>query len=478
MPVEKITAQQFSKAISDDILDRDSSLDVTFGPVRDTVIRPVGRILESQNDRVRKVFDLLSLLNLDQIDPADLDDFVYNEGLVRSPGTRSNTTVIFARSQAPSADIPIPINFPIASSTDPSTGAQISFVTSAAKTMFSAAPGQYYNINTSNYELEVPVVAVNTGADGNVGSGRISVALRGLTDFDSVKNRVAATGGTAEEINEQLAQRYLIRVMGTDISTPLGIKRFVTDFFTQALDAAVVYGSDSLMIREDTDAGAVDLWVLGESLSPATDTAYYPGVEQLITLSNQPVRGISMVQDSVPNTYVEGIDFEFVKDTGIRYGSVRGQDGIRFLTTGSVPLANAVLTITYTYNALFSSLQSFFQSPGYCDPGRDLLFREGVSVPIVLTGALTVQSGDPATVLNNVLTAVSTFVNTVTRSSGGLGDNVERFDLDVQIGRVQGVNNFTISQLSRYSSTGVGDISIGKNEYARISSANLNVTFV
>jgi hypothetical protein len=474
MPVDRVTAQQFAQNISDDILGRNSGFDVTYGPVRDIVIRPPSRVFESQNDSIRKAFELLSLLNVDSMNESDLDDFVYNEGLVRSSGSKSVTTVIFSRTQVPVSDITVPVNFSLATTTDPATGIRIQFVTTESKTMYSSSPGLYFNATTGKYELEVGVSAIVSGVNGNVGSGRISVALRGLVDFESVTNRVAAYGGTDRETNQQLVQRYLIRILGTDISTTTGIKRFVEDFFVQVLDTEVSYGSDSLLTREDTDAGAVDFWVLGDTVLSATDTKLFPGRDHVIVLDKQPVRNVSSVSDGV-TTYVLDTDYIFVEDSGIYSRSYKGSSGIKFLQTGAAPTLNVGLTIVYSYNSLVSSLQSYFTTPTYLNLGRDLLFREGEKVEIVLTGTLSVSSGDPTTVLNNVLTAISTFVNTVTGSSGGLKNQVEQFDIDREIAKVQGVDNFVFSQLSRYGSSGVQDISIQKNEYARISSANLNV---
>ena len=476
MPVDRITAGQFATEIANTISSKDTTQDTAFGPIRDIVIRPPARVFESQNERVRGVFNLLSLLNADSIDNDDLNDFVYNEGLIRNPGSGSTATVIFSRAQAPTADIPIPINFPLSTIADPSTGQQIRFITTESKTMYSSSPGNYFNATTGLYELEVAVASIETGKITRVGAGKITIPQRNLSNFDAVTNRIASTGGQDEETNSQLVQRYLIRILGTDISTPTGIVRFVKDFFSLVQDAAISYGLDVDLIREEDDAGAADLWTLGESIASYTETVYYPGLDQLIVLEKQPVRAITTVVDGVPNTYVEGTDFDFVEDTSIWYGSIRGMDGIRFKSGGSAPSLNAPLTITYSYNGLIENLQSFFEEEDFETVGRDLLFREGDEVDIVLEAELTVSSGDPTTVLNNVLTAISNYINTVTATSGGLTHNVEEFDINREVAKVLGVDNFIISQLSKEGDSGVQDIAIADSEYARITSANLNVT--
>ena len=83
MAIDKVTAAEFQTKIRSGITSRTATHDTSYGPIRDIVIDPIAEVFEDQNDRVRKVSDLLSLLNVSTFEDEDLDELVYNEGLVR-----------------------------------------------------------------------------------------------------------------------------------------------------------------------------------------------------------------------------------------------------------------------------------------------------------------------------------------------------------------------------------------------------------
>lgn len=473
MPINKVSASEFASNIVDGVNTRDPSIDTRIGPVRDLFIDPISEVLEQQNNRVWYVSNLLSLKYANKIVPDDLDDLVFNEGVIRWNGSRSVTSVTFSRAQPPTVNIVVPVNFPLATDADPSTGASIIFKTIETKTMFSAAPSAYYNADTGKYELEVAVASVVVGTETSVGAYTITNFRRPLPGFDEVFNANATTSGRGVETNQELADRYRLHVTGTNIGTPSGLKRYVLDNFSNVSDLYVVYGNSEYLTRQEYDAGAVDVWVLAEEPITVTYNVFYPGVETLIALPNQPVISIVSVIDSGAVSYTEGTDFEFVDgETEYSYSS-RGTDGIRFLTTGTLPTLTDVLTITYRYNSMIPILAFWFTQSEYYTMGNDTLFRWAQQKDIEITAQLKVRSGSPSTVLSSVRDAILNYVNALE-----LGQDVEEFDIDSVVAQVYGVDNFIWVTLAEKDGSGVADITIEPNRYARIDNADLVISLV
>jgi hypothetical protein len=475
MTLSRISASDFAQMIVDGIAERDPSLDTRIGPVRDLQIDPISEVLEQQNNRVVYLSRLNSMKYADLMVPDDLDDICFNEGVVRWEGSRSITTETFARAQAPTADITVPVNFPISTQIDPSTGSSVVFRTAESKTMYASAPMAYYNADTGKYELDVLVSSVTTGDETIVGPYTITVMRRSLPGFDEIYNKAKTSSGHSLEANVDLADRYLLHVAGSKPGTPAGLKRSILDNFSSVTDVYVVYGNDTYLTREQSDAGAVDIWVLGEQASSRRYTTFYPGLETLIPLDRQPLISIVSVKDSAGTLYVEGTDYEVVTGEGEYAYSTRGSDGIRFLSTAATLPASLEepLIIDYTYNSLINVLTSFYSQPEEYSMGQNWLFRWAQTVDIVIEADLKVRSGNPSDVLTSVRNAISNYINALK-----LGDDVEEFDIDSQVARVYGVDNFVYSVLAVSGGTGVADITIGPNEYARVADADLVISLV
>lgn len=475
MTISRISANEFAQFIIDGIASRDPSLDTRIGPIRDLQIDPIASILENQNDRVSYLSTLQSMRYADKVVPDDLDDLVFNEAIVRWTGSRAVTTVTFSRPQPPTVDIVIPVNFPVATNADPETGVSVVFRTIETKTMFSSAPMAYFNADTSRYEIDVAVASVVQGEENNVGAYTIRVFRRPLPGFDDVFNRDATTSGRGVETNLELADRYKLHVSGAKPSTPNGIERSVLDNFPQIQDVYVVYGNDANLTREQYDTGAIDVWYLGDSPAIRRYVVNYPGVDTLIPLDRQPLMSVVSVVDSFGTSYVQDTDFEVVTGEGEWSYSVRGTDGIRFLSTATTlpPDLLTPLTIDYRYNALCNILTAYFTQPEQYNIGQDRLYRWAQPVQIQIEASLKVRAGNPTDVEAAVRSAVMDYINGL-----HLGEAVEEFDIDSVVSRVLGVDNWTYTTLSRVGGTGVADLSIDPNEYARIIDADFVINLV
>ena len=474
MALDRITASEFEDMLAEGIADRDPTLDVTYGPVKDLRITPFAEVLEFQSNRIVYVSELTSLKNVNKLVPDDVDDFVFNEGIIRWNGSRSLATLTFARSQAPTVDITVPINFPVATAPDPSTGRTIQFRTIETATMSALTPAAYYNATTEKYEINVAVASVLSGENTSVGAYTIKVMKRSLSGIEEVYNVLATTSGRSVETNAEVAIRYKLHIEGSQLGTPAGIKSFILDNFSGVTDVYVVYGNSDYMTREQDDAGAVDVWIMGQSPLNRIQSVAYPGVETLIVLDRQPLISITSVVSGV-TTFIEGTDYEVVSDTGAYYGSTRGQDGIKFLAgAASIPASiGATVDITYQYNALPSVLNSYFTQPAYYSIGMDKIYRAADEVSIEIEANLTVGAGSPSRVQTDVYNAIYNYVNSLK-----LNENIEEFDIDREVAKVSGVDNFTYTTLALKDGSGVADITIAPYEYARIAASDLVINLV
>lgn len=475
MPVPRITANQFEALLAGDINRRDSTVDTTMGPVKDLVIRPVARIFENQNDRVRSLYQLIAQQNVENLQDADMDAFVYTEQILRSQGTPAFTTLTFSRVSKPTSNLNVSANFPVGTEPDSLTGSTITFITLEPASLVAAIADSYYNPTTQRYELQVQAASTVSGLSTKVGRNRVTRPLLPLPGFDSVTNKDEAIGGLAAETNAMLSERYYLRIQGTEIGPPAGLARYVRQTFANVQDTLVVYGNDPTLDRAAYDAGAVDVWVLGSSPVTRTMSVEFPGRLVTIPFDRQP--GILVVSVQGIVGYVEGTDYEYVADSGIYSRSTRGRDGIRFLATGAAPAIGETITISYQYDNLIVALQSYFGTIDLKETGRDELFRMGIVVPIAIQGVLKVRTGNPQTVLSNVnQVLLDTLNGSDTEPGYKLGQGVELFDLNAAMSRIAGVDNFTYALLAPVGSSGVGDIPIANKEYARLDQADLAIT--
>lgn len=475
MVIRSKTVSEFEDQITTSIESRDKTIDTRIGEIRDLFVTPPSESFKSLHDDIVYLSQLTSLKNAARFRAEDLDDFVYNECIVRWSGSPALVVVTFARIQPPVADIPIPINFPIATIIDPETGETLLFRTIETRTMFgplTVPVSAYYNADSEKYEIDVACSSVTIGTTASVGAYTITQMQRPFPDFDSVYNKFATTPGKGLETQEDLAERYLMQVEGSQISTPLGLARFVLDSFSGALDDYVVYGENAYLTRECDDAGAVDVWLMGEApLSTYLDIRY-PGIETLIPLFRQPVSLVTAVS-SLGVPYVEGVDYEVVTGEGEYSYSNRGQDGIRFLAAGAHPNIDDPLHIEYQYNSLINVITAYYRQPKYYTMGSDILFRWAQPTYIVLEADLKVKSGNPDSVRSLVWDRVYKYINGLK-----LDDDIEEFDIDSEVAKVYGVDNWTYITLAVRGGTGVADIIVTPKSYPRIDKTDLIINLV
>lgn len=157
------------------------------------------------------------------------------------------------------------------------TGGPVSFVVQGSFFISYEERQTYYNASKKRYEIEVPVIAQNSGSLANVAAGAIVQAVSGSDPRLSVMNAAPMTGGSDKETNLHLANRTQLAIAGVDTGTEGG-------YALKALgvpgvrSVRVEQGGEPLMRRDiDTSTGRhlggkVDIYVQSEYPLEVQDT--------------------------------------------------------------------------------------------------------------------------------------------------------------------------------------------------------------
>ncbi|HOL44822.1 MAG TPA: baseplate J/gp47 family protein [Methanothrix sp.] len=124
----------------------------------------------------------------------------------RDPGTEARGTVKFSCIVTPSRDITIP------------KGTQVgAYDTDGNMYLFETTQDAVLEAGMDH--VYVDVVAVETGAKYNVAAGAVRLIMTPVTGIDAVVNEYAMQGGTDQEDDESLRQRYIYAPMATSRAT-------------------------------------------------------------------------------------------------------------------------------------------------------------------------------------------------------------------------------------------------------------------
>lgn len=476
MSVSRVTAQQFATSITNAILALNKSYDTAMGPIPDVVINPVSVVLSQQNSSILQLQQLLALVQDGTYTYDDLVAFVANEGVYPSTGAKAVVNLVFSTVSVNST-LTVAAGFPVATQNDELSNQSVTYVTIEPVSLPYASRASYYNATTQRYELIIPATATVGGSIGNVASNRITRPLRVLVGFSSVFNRDPAQGGMDGTTEAQLIERYLIAIVGSAQSVASGTRAVALTLFPSVKDVAIVYGYNPLLTRASYDAGAVDQWVLGEANSSRQQASTFVGRGIPIVMLNQPVQSVASVTSGAI-VYIEGTDWNFVKDTSGNSGSVRGFDAVVFTFGGAAPIVGDSVIINYVQNILIENIQLTYEAPLNYVFGRDLLIRQAVAVPIQIYAELQVGLGlSYTTVLAQVQLAILGFVNSLVLNARipGIspGGSLQMSDVNAVVRRISGVDNFIMTTFSIVGGSGAQDIPIGFNQHPTLDPVNL-----
>lgn len=351
--------------------------------------------------------------------------------------TAAGTVTFYATSGASS--VAVPAGTSISTLATGTIAAQI-FTTDAEVTLeFTSA---FFNPNTERYEVDAAVTASKPGVAGNVASTTISqVSMSGI---DGVTNEDACTGGQDQESIVNLRTRLLRRLTGNNVGTVDGYANLLTDTtVSDAVEDVYVIGAgDTLMTRQE--AGAVDLFVKGSTVTTiANESHIYTVGQSTYIMTNQPVVGVDSVYADT-TALIEGVDYNVSWDLSTNYGgSTLASTAVVLTASAGSP---AYVYINYRYNSLIATLDTEVEKDEYHIVGVSELVKWAFEVSINITVSIVVLAGYSSTsVASNVSTALTTALNLY-----GIGDDVQEFDMLAIIDDVEGVDDarspFTLLQ--------------------------------
>jgi len=361
-----------------------------------------------------------------------LDRLLANWALYRRPGTRATGAVWFQRATAPIADIVIPAGTRIHTTTTVSQDA-IEFVTTQTVTMLVAQAASYYNSDEDLYEIEAPIEAAYSGADGNVGPNTIT-AFTGTADVSTCTNRTATTGGSDYELDSAFRTRGLSILAGINAGTKDGYSVLVAG--QTGVDEVIVVGPNDDDMERVSDGGGADVWIKTDRLIEASETYTYPAGETSRSLSTGPVSSVSLVRENGV-LLTPGVDYSEVLDPGVYGRSVYSNDRVNWVTSRTV---GATIEIYYSWSDLIQTLQDLLDADTNHHVGADVLVKLSYVATVDVTMEVEVLSGyDPIDVVSVVNASIAAYINAL-----GLGDAVQQSDIIALAEATDGVDSVVL----------------------------------
>ena len=472
MPVTIKTRAELIQDLVNAIKDRDIAIETGFGPVKDIVIDPVSLVAREMYLQIKRVFDIQFLKNAEIMSVEELDLLGESLGIKRKGPQAAVGSAFFLTSKKPTSDITVPAGSPVATSPVAGSATFQSFVTTRTTVFFAASSDAFFNPASGAFEFEVPIKALSPGKEGNVAPGTIRTLQRQIGGVASIINKSSTNGGRDQETNVEYARRIQLALLGTERGTVNGLRRFgLSD--ERVIDALVVQSGDPLLIRTESVAGAVDVYILGEEPTIDQQPDTYTGLD--IFFRNEPLvfpSPVSSVIGNIVGTLTEGTHY-FIERDVVLDGSSRARNLLRWNrgATG-LPALGEGLTIEYTYDKLIQDLQTLLEKPEN-DVLADVLFRRSTQVDITMAATIkAVADVSIATLESQIRSAIREFINT-----RGLGESIIPSDLDVVIRGVPGVDFVFLpfETLARLGESGSGIVPIEKNEFAQISDTDITL---
>ena len=170
------------------------------------------------------VIQLLTLTRAATSSGTDLDSWMADYGVTRLAATYASGQVTFSRFTATQQAV-IPINAAVQTS----DGTQRFIVAiDATNSAYSATLGGYV-MPANTASLSVPVIAVNSGIQGNVLAASIAVLSTAIPGVDTVTNASAFANGIDAESDMALRLRFVLYLASLSKATKLAVGYAITN---------------------------------------------------------------------------------------------------------------------------------------------------------------------------------------------------------------------------------------------------------
>lgn len=464
------TMSDIRTEIITDLSTRLPNIDITEGtPERDIFVEaPIGGQLTSIWDQIIYTSKLFApLIYYTELTDEDITAHTANFNVTPRSATYSTGTVVFYKNSLPTADAIISDGTQVSTE----SGAPIVFIVQGSYTLYAAIASSYYNATTLRWEITCNVQAQNAGPNYRAGSNTITRIINTIPNIDGCTNTNSVTGGLIAETSSEALRRTVSKFQGRGLSSTQGIQSYVSN----SVSAVNIVGSnDPDMYRDEGLGGAVDIYVIGSTLTTVIDsvTITSTGLQNPltvsytstgITLAYQPVHQINSL--SINSVIQSPTTYKLVLDTGVLSKSTRALDKIQFTSTGYFSIGDKV-EINYLYNRLLKSIEDDLNSPANHFMNRDYLLREMTAVTINTYMHFKEKAGqDFNVVANSVEINIATFINSILTAG-----SLEKADVLGVAKAMPAVDNidlttFTITPVGGGTVTAQGDILLNKNEY-------------
>lgn len=487
----------FSEIVNDlivYILRQNQKTDVSSGQViRDISINAPASVMEGLYSDIEQVRVAQSILNANVMSTQDLDNLVANFGVTRKSASPAQGLIVFYTPVQPLSDFEIPVGTRVATTTT-TNSPQTVFKTSNTVRFIAAFESTYYNPDTGNWEITANIQAENGGRPGNVGPFTITNVLNFDLPF-KVTNRIATTGGTDQESNQDLATRTVNSFLGNNKGTESG---YLGTVLAQpnVTDALVQGPGDPLMVRDGGEGGKVDIWTLTTNVGSvelnkdnnsstsfvwdnsqqALNSYVYtfpllpvdvdsPLVVVGTTSPNNPLTNVVLYESRNPApsgiAYINEGEFHYTFNKANNLDtahSVDATDNIVWNPTtmealrtypSGINTANTLqVDITYSYDSTIQSLQSLIDEPSNKIITADVLVKEAVKVTIDVQASINLEPQYKETpntetqTINSVITALTNYLNNFK-----MGTKLEKSDIVQIIHNVTGVDNVILNSV-------------------------------
>lgn len=172
----------------------------------------------------RVMQQILRAARLTTAESVDVDTFVQDFGMSRSPGVAATGTVTFSRIVTAVTNIRVPIDSFVQTESEPPIRFRVVADTSSADYSDEL---QAYLILPGLTSCEAKVVAVDVGESGNVQAGAITQIASSLPGVDNVVNDLNFVNGADIETDDMLRVRFALYIQSLSRATQIAVSSAV-----------------------------------------------------------------------------------------------------------------------------------------------------------------------------------------------------------------------------------------------------------
>jgi len=272
------------------------------------------------------------------------DKLAANVNITRLPGRQAVGSLTLYTTTRPTKDISVPAGSFAISTADATTGITAQrFRIGGSFVLPTINAEAYYNFEARRYEIQVAIVAEQSGSAGNVPAGAIKT-VTGVSGLQAI-NESATVWGDNQESNADLATRSMLAFASVDTGTETGYSA-TSAAKIGIIKSRIIKSGDALMMRDYDDVrkkhigGKVDIWVQGVQERQVQDK---------FAFTFEIARDIQCQIIDVVNLQFKVLDSRVTTTTPIIeiLDNLSSGLGVRNVTTGSDYDLTGVVILTY-----------------------------------------------------------------------------------------------------------------------------------